>query len=78
MQKYKNSVCHYLWMEAVVQRCFMKKGILENFAKFTGKHLCQSLFFNKVSFLSDEKLQKFLKKVIFKFLEFSMKINHWG
>ena len=28
---------------------FRKKGILRNFAKFTGKHLCQSLFFNKVA-----------------------------
>ena len=27
---------------------FCKKGVLKNFAKFTGKHLCQSLFFNKV------------------------------
>ena len=26
----------------------VRKGILRNFAKFTGKHLCQSLFFNKV------------------------------
>ena len=24
---------------------FCKKGILRNFAKFTGKHLCQSIFF---------------------------------
>ena len=24
-------------------------GVSENFAKFTGKHLCQSLFFNKVA-----------------------------
>ena len=23
-----------------------KKGVPRNFAKFTGKHLCQSLFFN--------------------------------
>ena len=28
---------------------FCKKGILRNFAKFTGKHLCQSLFFNIVA-----------------------------
>ena len=35
--------------EAVVQRCSVKKDVLENFAKFTGKHLCQSLFFNKVA-----------------------------
>ena len=27
----------------------MKKGVLINFTKFTGKHLCQSLFFNKVA-----------------------------
>ena len=27
----------------------MKKGVLRNFTKFTGKHLCQSLFFNKVA-----------------------------
>ena len=27
---------------------FCKKGVLRNFAKFTGKHLRQSLFFNKV------------------------------
>ena len=28
---------------------FCKKGVLKNFAKFTGKHLWQSLFFNKVA-----------------------------
>ena len=38
---------------------FCKKGALGNFIKFTGKHLCQSLFFNKVAALS---LQLYLKK----------------
>ena len=28
---------------------FYKKGVLKNFTKFTGKHLCQSLFVNKVA-----------------------------
>ena len=28
---------------------FHKKGVLRNFAKCTGKQLCQSLFFNKVA-----------------------------
>ena len=28
---------------------FCKKGVLRNFEKFTGKHPCQSLFFNKVT-----------------------------
>ena len=31
------------------QRCSMKKVVLRNFAKFTGKYVCQSLFFNKVA-----------------------------
>ena len=26
---------------------FCKKGVLRNLAKFTEKHLCQGLFFNK-------------------------------
>ena len=29
-------------------RCSVRKGVLRNFAKFTGEHLCQSPFFNKV------------------------------
>ena len=35
--------------EAVVWRCFVEKGVLRNFAKLTGKYLCQNLFFNKVA-----------------------------
>ena len=27
------------------RRCSMKKGVLENFAKFIGKHLYQNIFF---------------------------------
>ena len=40
---------------------FCKKGVLRNFAKFTGKHLCQSLFFNKVAGLRPGTL---LKKIL--------------
>ena len=32
-------------------KVFCKKGVLRNFLKFTGKHLCQNLFFNKVVIL---------------------------
>ena len=35
----KNRISH--------RRCSVRKGVLRNFAKFTGKHLCQSLFFKK-------------------------------
>ena len=45
-------------LEAVVQRCSVKKGVLRNFTKFTGKHLCQSLFFNKVASLRPATLFK--------------------
>ena len=38
---------------------FCKRGVLENFTKFTGKHLCQSLFFNKVA---GPRLATLLKK----------------
>ena len=30
-------------------KVFCKKDVLKNFAKFAGKHLCQTLFLNKVS-----------------------------
>ena len=53
------------------QRCSMKKGVLRNFVKFTGKHLCQSLFFNKVAGL------RFPSKVsLSSFYSFSS--NSWG
>ena len=29
------------------RRCFVRKSVLRNFEKFTRKHLCKSLFFNK-------------------------------
>ena len=37
---------------------FYKKGVPKNFTKFTGKHLCQSLFFNKVAGLKPATLLK--------------------
>ena len=36
--------------KAVVQRCPIKIGVLKNFAKFTGKHLYQSIFLNNTFF----------------------------
>ena len=36
----------------------VKKGVLRNFVKFTGKHLCQSLFFNKVAALASNFIKK--------------------
>ena len=36
----------------------MNKGVLRNFTKFTGKHLCQSLFLKKVAGLRPATLFK--------------------
>ena len=35
--------------EAVTLRCSVRKGVLRNFGKFTGKNLCHNFFFNKVA-----------------------------
>ena len=40
------------------RRCSVRKGVLRNFAKFTEKHLYQSLFFNKVAGLRPTTLFK--------------------
>ena len=40
------------------RRCSLRKGIVWNFAKFTRKHLCQSLFFDKVAGLRPATLLK--------------------
>ena len=41
-----------------LKEVFCKKDVLRNFAKFTGKHLCQSLSFNKVACLRSATLLK--------------------
>ena len=55
------------------------KGVLRNFAKFTEKHLRQSLFFNKVAGLS---LQLYLKETLaqvfsYEFCEVTKNIFFW-
>ena len=57
---------------------FFKNSVLKDFAKFTWKHLCQDLFFNKVAGLSSSTLDYSIKDninrrtsklVSFKFME---------
>ena len=48
-------------------KVFYKKGVLKKFTKFTGKHLYQSLFFNKVAGLRDSGTSFFLVNFV-KFL----------
>ena len=55
-KRYSNFAVYHLGFEPAMllkksslPEVFCKKGVLRNYAKFTGKHLCQSLFFNKVA-----------------------------
>ena len=48
-------------LEAVTQMCSIKKSVFRNLTKFTGRHLCQSIFFNKVAGLRPYQLQTLLK-----------------
>ena len=54
-------ICQGYHYRSSHQRCSMKKGVLRNLAKFTGRHLCQSLFFNKVAGLRPQACN-FIKK----------------
>ena len=46
---YKKLVEQILRGRSSHRRCSVGEGVLRNFANFTGKHLCQSLFLNKVA-----------------------------
>ena len=51
--------CKVLWLfRGNRPEVFCKKGLLRNLTKFTRKHLCQSLFFNKVTGLRSATLLK--------------------
>ena len=44
----QNFTLHDALIRRSHQRCSEKKGVLRNFVKFTGNHLCQSLFLIKL------------------------------
>ena len=48
------------------RRCSVSKCVLRNFAKFTGKHLRQSLFFNFAKFLRTPFLQNASGRLLLK------------
>ena len=49
---------HCYYSEVIVRRCSIKMGVLRNYTKLTGKHLCQSLFFDKIAGLRPATLLK--------------------
>ena len=61
---YKNIKYQSKYLEAATGDV-VKKGVLRNFAKVTGKHLCQSLFFNKVALVSFCEFCEIFKNTFF-------------
>ena len=53
-----NSLAVEPFLRSSSRRYSLRKGALRNFTKFKGKHLCQSLFFNKVAGLKPATLLK--------------------
>ena len=49
---------HQIYYRSSHRNCSVRKDVLRNFAKFTEKHLCQSLFYNKVAGLRPAFLLK--------------------
>ena len=56
---------------------FCKKGVLRNFAKFTGKHLCLSLFFNETPFLQNTSGRLLLTIGIRLLIRLHLGFSHW-
>ena len=48
----RGSLSFYVYIGSSQQRCSVRNRVLRNFKKFIGKHLCRSLFFNKIAGLS--------------------------
>ena len=55
---------------------FCKKDVLKNSTKFTGKHLCQSLFFNEVAGLRKSLWHRCFPVNVVKFLRTPSFIKH--
>ena len=58
MNKKRNKLLRKWRSRSSHRRCSVRKGVLRNFSKFTGKHMCKSLSFNKVA----GRLQCYLKR----------------
>ena len=69
---------------SIHQRCSVKKGVLQNFANFTGKQLCLESLFNKVAgprtrnFIKKRLQHKYFPVKFEKFLRTSILKNIFG
>ena len=55
---------YLLTLKSNHRRCSTKKDVFKNFAKFAWKHLCQSLYFNKIVGLNLQHSKETLAQVL--------------
>ena len=67
--KQSNVFTLFSWYRSSRPEVFCKKCVLKNFTKFSGKHLCQSLFFNKVADLRPIKEETLAQMFSYEFWE---------
>ena len=60
LQNVTDGFKHYILLifRSSYRRCSVRKGVLKNFSKFTGKQMYQSLYFTKVAGLRPATLTK--------------------
>ena len=73
---FKSNIFSFISFRSSRPEVFYKKGVLRNFVKFTGKHLCLTLFFNKVFLLEKRPWHKCFPVNFAKFLRTPFFIEH--
>ena len=64
LSKYFRERISFIFHKKQSSRGVLRKDVLKNFAKFSGKHLCQSLLFNKVAGLRLQIKKETLAQVL--------------
>ena len=72
----------YIVQWCSVEKVFCGKGVVRNFTKFTEKHLCRGLLFNKVAGLFHRTTlvaaSVFLQSILLVFTKFSFWQENWA
>ena len=73
----KLEVTFFYYFRSSHRRCSVKKCVLSNFSKFSEKHLCQKLFFNKVAGLWQFTRDVLWKRLLYQILPTLLKNSLW-
>ena len=60
------------------RKCSVRKGAFRNFAKLTGKHLCQGLFFKKLLDIKFHRKKQKITHLFFRFKAWMINAASWN